>query len=78
MRKLVFLAAVLTLSMSPLDAAQNDSRNAQQSGRGSELRRDVERISREIYPPRSDSAPPRRSLAAGATMKKSAAMITLA
>jgi hypothetical protein len=63
MWKLVFLVAAFTLSASPLDAASKEEKK-------SELVRDVERISKEIYPPRSDSASPRRSFAAGAPVKK--------
>ena len=73
MWKLVFLAVTLTLSMSPLDAAPNEGKkvdNMENRARAGELRRDVERISREIYPPRSDSASSRRSFAAGTAMKK--------
>jgi len=66
MWKLAFLAAVLTLSMSPLDAAPKEGRTIEKS----ELARDVERISKEIYPPRSDAASSRRSFAAGAAAKK--------
>jgi hypothetical protein len=70
MWKLLFLVAALTLSVSPADAAPNGGKQAEKSGRASELARDVERISREIYPPRPDSASSRRSFAAGAAMKK--------
>ena len=46
MWKLVFVLAALTVSASPLDAAPDERRKVQKS----ELRRDVDRISKEIYP----------------------------
>jgi septal ring factor EnvC (AmiA/AmiB activator) len=67
MWKLVFIAAALCFSASPLDAAAKDGRRIEQTqrrddarrdpirrddGRRDDLRRDVERISREIYLPR--------------------------
>jgi hypothetical protein len=70
MWKLVFLAAALTLSMSPLDAAPQDAKRPEQGARGAELRRDLERISKEIYPPRSDLSSRRGSFAAGTAAKK--------
>ena len=51
MWKVLFLAAALAVSVSPLDAAPRDGKKMQKS----ELRRDIERISKEIYPP-----PPRQ------------------
>ena len=63
MWKLAFIAALLVISATPLDARE---------GKGSELRRDVERISKEIYPsPPARSEPaPRPSFAAGRAPKK--------
>ena len=66
MWKLLFLVAALTLSVSPVDAAPRDGKPMQKS----ELARDVERISREIYPPRSDFGSSRRSFAAERALKK--------
>jgi hypothetical protein len=51
MWKVLFLAAALGVSASPLDAAPRDAKTMQKG----ELRRDIERISKEIYPP-----PPRQ------------------
>jgi hypothetical protein len=76
MWKALFLAAAFTVSMSPVDARQPSARNDRVEDRvekrheSGELRRDVERISKEIYPPRSDSASSRRSFAAGTALKK--------
>jgi hypothetical protein len=67
MWKLVFLAVALCLSVTPLDAAEG--RRTPQTDRG-DLRRDVERISKEIYRPRSEAASPGRSFAAGTAAKK--------
>jgi hypothetical protein len=50
MWKLLFVVAAVTFSASPLDAAPRDGKDADSRERG-ELARDVERISREIYPP---------------------------
>ena len=51
MWRVLFVAAALAVSVSPLDAAPRDGKKMQKS----ELRRDIERISKEIYPP-----PPRQ------------------
>jgi hypothetical protein len=67
MWKLVFLAFAFSLSATPLDA--REGKTAQQAD-GGELRRDVERISKEIYRPRSDAASPGKSFAAGTAPKK--------
>jgi hypothetical protein len=57
--KALFIVAALSVSASPLDAAQSDNgRRAEQTQRGGDLRRDVERISREIY--RRNDPPPRQ------------------
>ena len=59
MWKVLFIAAALTLSTSPLDAAQPDNgKRIERTQRGDDLRRDVERISREIY--RRNDPPPRQ------------------
>lgn len=72
MWKLAFLVAAFAVSASPLDA--KDDRRMERSGdtgaRAADLRRDVERISREIYPPRAGVAAPARSFAPGAAPKK--------
>ena len=62
MWKLVFIAAVLCFSASPLDAAAKDGKRIEKTQRRDDvrrddtrrgdLRRDVDRISREIYQPR--------------------------
>jgi septal ring factor EnvC (AmiA/AmiB activator) len=67
MWKLVFIAAALCFSASPLDAAANDGKRIEKTQRRDDarrdeprrddtrrgdLRRDVDRISREIYQPR--------------------------
>ena len=57
MWKVLFLAAILSVSVSPLDAAPREGKKVEKTQRGDELRRDVERISKEIYPPRQ---PPQR------------------
>ena len=64
MWKLAFIAAALCFSASPLDAAAKDGKRIEKierkddsrrnpvrssDGRGDDLRRDVDRISREIY-----------------------------
>jgi len=61
MWKALFIAAALSVSASPLDAAQPDNgrrieKTQPQPQRGGDLRRDVDRISKEIY--RRNSAPP--------------------
>ena len=68
MWKLAFIFALLCVSVSPLDARESGARD----GKGSELRRDVDRISKEIYPsPPARSEPaPRPSFAAGRAPKK--------
>ena len=61
MWKLLFLAVAFTLSVSPLDAApRQDEKKVDKRERAAELRRDVERISKEIYPPRGRERQPRR------------------
>lgn len=65
MWKALFIVAALSVSASPLDAAQPDNgRRSEQTQRGGDLRRDVDRISREIYrrndPPRRQPQPQRR------------------
>ena len=67
MWKLVFIAAALCFSASPLDAAAKDGKRVEKTqrrddarrddprrddARRDDLRRDVDRISREIYQPR--------------------------
>jgi len=57
MWKLVFIAAALCFSASPLDAAAKDGKRIEKIARKDDvrrgdLRRDVERISKEIYRPR--------------------------
>jgi hypothetical protein len=59
MWKVVFLIAALALSVSPLDAAPKEGKRMEKSERG-ELRRDVERISKEIYPPQQKQQRRRR------------------
>ena len=57
MWKVLFLVAALSVSASPLDAARRDGKKMEKS----ELRRDIERISKEIYPPpRQGQQQPRR------------------
>lgn len=68
MWKLAFLAAALAVSASPLDA--KDQRRGETGPRAGDLRRDIERISREIYPPRSDFAAPGRFASGTATKKR--------
>lgn len=59
MWKALFMAAALSVSASPLDAAQPDNgRRSGETQRGADLRRDLERISREIY--RRSDPPPRQ------------------
>jgi hypothetical protein len=72
MWKVVFIAAALALSISPVDARRPPAQPDRVEKRDpSELRRDVERISREIYPERRSDSPARRgSLAAGSASKK--------
>ena len=60
MWKLAFIAAALSFSASPLDAAPKDGRRVEKTQRGDELRRDVERMSKEIYRPRDDRGAGRR------------------
>lgn len=58
MWKLAFMIAVLALPAGPLAAAQrDDGRRIEKTQRTEDLRRDVERISREIYR-RSDERRP--------------------
>ena len=59
MWKALFIVAALSISASPVDAAQADNGRRiekTQTQRGGDLRRDVDRISKEIY--RRNSAPP--------------------
>jgi len=50
MLKVLYIAAALSVSASPLDAAPRDGGKAiEKTQRGGDLRRDVDRISREIY-----------------------------
>jgi hypothetical protein len=71
MWKLVFIVAAIAVSMSPVDARQPPAKNDRAEKRDSgELRRDVERISKEIYRERSDFASSRPSFAAGTAAKK--------
>jgi hypothetical protein len=60
MWKLAFIAAALCLSASPLDAAAKDGKRIEKTERREDLRRDVERISKEIYRPRDDRGGKRR------------------
>ena len=62
MWKVAFVLAALAVSASPLDAAPDEGRKMQKS----ELRRDVERISKEIYPRQEQPARP----AGGRALKK--------
>lgn len=58
MFRLLLVLLLFGVSLSPLDARERGT--AQRQG-GGELRRDVERISQEIYPPtRGERAPPPR------------------
>jgi hypothetical protein len=66
MWKLFLLAAAFAVPASPVDAKES----VEKSPRAGELRRDIERISKEIYRPRSDLTSPGRSFAAGAATKK--------
>ena len=68
MWKVAFITAAFVLSASPLDAAQEGKRPQREAR--PDLRRDVERISKEIYRPRSDFTSPGKSFAAGAAAKK--------
>jgi hypothetical protein len=59
MWKALLIAAALSVSASPLDAAQSDNgKRIEKTQRGGDLRRDVDRISREIY--RRNDPPPRQ------------------
>ena len=66
MWKALFLVAAFMVSMSPADAGQPPARSDRADERvekrrdNSELARDVERISREIYPTRGGERRPRR------------------
>jgi hypothetical protein len=57
MFRVFLVAALLALSMSPLDAREVDDRQKSAPPERGDLRRDIERISKEIYPP----APPART-----------------
>jgi hypothetical protein len=67
MWKLVFLFAAFSVAVSPLDA-RDAQRERVDKREPADLRRDVERISKEIYSARS--APERGSFAAGRALKK--------
>ena len=69
MWKLAFIIAAFAVSLSPVDARQPPAR-ADRTEKPSDLRRDVERISREIYPERSEARSSRGSFAAGNASKK--------
>ena len=59
MWKVLFIAAALSVSASPLDAAQpGNGGRVEKTQRGGDLRRDVDRISKEIY--RRNDPPPRQ------------------
>jgi hypothetical protein len=63
MRRLLFILVAFLVSMSPADARE--------PGKGTQLRSDIERISREIYrDERPAPASSRSSLAAGRGAKK--------
>jgi hypothetical protein len=68
MWKLAFILGAFVVSLSPVDARQPAPYD--RADKGAELRRDLERISREIYPERSDSRSSRGSFAAGRSAKK--------
>ena len=71
MWKLVFIFAAIAVWLSPVEARQPPAENDRVEKRDSgELRRDVERIAREIYGKRSDFASSRGSFAAGTAAKK--------
>ncbi|HEV8109406.1 MAG TPA: hypothetical protein VGP97_17960 [Burkholderiales bacterium] len=60
MWKALFVVAALCVSASPLDAAPRDNgKRIEKTQRSDNLRRDVERISSEIYR-RKDAPPPQR------------------
>jgi len=59
MWKALFIVLALSVSASRLDAAQPDNaRRTESTQRGGDLRRDVDRISKEIY--RRSDPPPRQ------------------
>ena len=64
MWKVLFVLAAIAVSASPLDAAPDEGRKMQRQElrseprRDGELRRDVERISKDIYPPQEQPARP--------------------
>jgi hypothetical protein len=68
MWKLAFIVGALIVSLSPVDAREPAPYG--RAEKGPELRRDLERISREIYPERPDSRSSRGSFAAGKGAKK--------
>jgi hypothetical protein len=71
MWKLAFILAALAVSVSPVDARRPPAQPDRVEKREpSELKRDLERISREIYPERSDFSASRGSFAAGSAPKK--------
>jgi hypothetical protein len=57
MVRALLLAALFALSSSPLDAREADQGQKSTARERGDLRRDIERISKEIYPP----APPPRA-----------------
>jgi hypothetical protein len=66
MWKALFLAAAFAVSVSPADARQPppksdrvEDRRGDARRQSGELARDVERISKEIYPPRGERRPQR-------------------
>jgi hypothetical protein len=66
MWKVFFVVAAIAFSASPLDAAPDEGRKMPKAELRSELRRDVERISKEIYPRQEQPARP----AGGRALKK--------
>jgi hypothetical protein len=68
MWKLAFILGAFIVSLSPVDAREGAP--FERVDKGAELRRDLERISREIYPERSDLRSSRGSFAAGKSAKK--------
>jgi len=51
MVRVFLVAALLALSLSPLDAREPDQAEKTAPRSRGDLRRDIERISKEIYPP---------------------------
>ena len=69
MWKVLFLVLALGVSISPVDAREAPREKRVEKREPADLRRDVERISKEIYPARS-APEDRGSLAAGRSLKK--------